>query len=215
MRRAHLVMREDQVPSAGLHVERVAQVVSRDRRALDVPARPARRRTPTATTARRAARPARPSGPAGPSCPAGPDPRRARPHSSAIVSGSSPDTEPNAGSANRLKYTSPSSSYTDPRVGQQQVELLDQRQSPRPPRSGDPAAAPAARSCRTGTARSPWPPARASPRRPGRRAPAAGRPRRSRSARSSPGARRPARPAPADPRPRTSPRARYGSRRTG
>src|ERR1700735_1654305 len=30
--------------------------------------------------------------------------------SSAIVSGSSPDTEPNEGSANRLKYTSPSSS---------------------------------------------------------------------------------------------------------
>ena len=76
VRGAHLVMREDQVPAAGLNVERACPGSAS--RSLRTPraSRACRDRTPTSRTARRAAQPARPPDRSGPSCPAGTDLRR-------------------------------------------------------------------------------------------------------------------------------------------
>ena len=71
------MVREDQVAAAALDVDRRAEVVERDRGALDVPAGPAGR-TASPRPARPGAPPARAGSRAGPSCRAGRGRRRAR-----------------------------------------------------------------------------------------------------------------------------------------
>src|ERR1700722_18943814 len=103
-------MREHQVPTPSLHVERVAQIVGRDRGALHVPARPAgaERRRPRRLTGplgqpdhrvQRVLLP-RPTRIAAAPPPAAPPPG---PATSSMGSGPRPAPEPNAASANRVK----------------------------------------------------------------------------------------------------------------
>ena len=170
LRGAHLVVREDQVAAAALHVDRRAppRWCTRDRRALDVPAGAARVRRASPRPARPAARDARAGSPAGPSCRAGRGLPRARRRPPASARGSSRDTSPKAGSRGHREVEVASSVPSDrPAAGV--LELLDHRHDQRDRLDGADVGvrrrAPAAPPCRCGRAGSRARRAPASPRR--------------------------------------------------